>query len=140
MNSVYFALLAAIFWGVAPIFGKLGVRSLDPLAALAIRSGIVTATLAVTVIFLGKCSSVWQASPREVGFISLEGLFAALLGQLAYYYALKYGEASQVVPVVAAFPLVALVVGLVVLQEKIMWWQTAGAVLITVGIALINYR
>jgi bacterial/archaeal transporter family protein len=61
------------------------------------------------------------------------------LGQLAYYYALKYGELSKVTPVVAAFPLVAFLLGLMVLGEKMTIGKGIGAVLIAIGIALLNY-
>lgn len=140
MSSVAMAILAAFFWGVAPIFGKLRVKGIDPLAALALRSGLVATSMIVVVTIMGKWTSICQASFREVGLISLEGLFAALLGQLAYYYALKYGEVGRVVPVVAAFPLIALIAGVMIFQEKLMWWQILGAALIASGIALINYR
>lgn len=38
------------------------------------------------------------------GFIALEGICTALLGQLLYYYALKSGDASVVVPLLQHSP------------------------------------
>jgi len=139
-NSMLFAVLAMLFWGVAPLFGKLGLGSLEPLAALTIRSGVITVILVVFVLATGKWPAVSSAQPRDVLFIVLEGLCAALLGQLAYYYALKYGEVSKVTPVVAAFPLVAFLFGLLILGEKLTWGKGLGALFIVIGIALLNYR
>lgn len=139
-NALFFTVAATVLWGIAPVFGKLGLREMDPLAALAIRSGVITLALAVVVTAAGKWPQVTAAPPREAGFIVLEGLCAALLGQLAYYYALKFGEVGRVAPTVAAFPLVALVISLAVLGERLTWSKGLGAVLVAAGMALINYR
>ncbi|MDR3592464.1 MAG: EamA family transporter [Negativicutes bacterium] len=139
-NSLVFALLAMLLWGLAPLFGKLGLGGLEPLTALTIRSGVITLILVVFVLATGKGAAVMSAQPRDVAFICLEGLCAALLGQLAYYYALKYGELGKVTPVVAAFPLVAFVLGLLVLGEKLTWSKGLGALFVVIGVALLNYR
>lgn len=139
-NALLFALTAMVVWGVAPVLGKLGLKETDPLAALAIRSGSVTLVLAVAVTVAGLWTQVLEAPPREAGLIVLEGLFAALLGQLAYYYALKYGEVGRVAPTVAAFPLVAVALGLAVFGEKLTWSKGLGVLLIAAGVALVNYR
>ena len=139
-HALLFAMVAMALWGVAPVLGKLGLKGIDPLAALAIRSGAVTLALAAAVTVTGRWPQVLAAPPREAGLIVLEGLFAALLGQLAYYYALKYGEVGKVAPTVAAFPLVAVAVGLAVLGEKLTWGKALGALLIAAGVVLVNYR
>jgi bacterial/archaeal transporter family protein len=139
-NSMVFAFVAMLLWGLAPLLGKLGLGGLEPLAALTIRSGVITVILVAFVLATGKGGAVMSAQPRDVLFICLEGLCAALLGQLAYYYALKYGELSKVTPVVAAFPLVAFLLGLIVLGEKLTWAKGAGALFVAVGIALLSYR
>ena len=139
-QSLLFALLAMLFWGVAPLFGKLGLGGLEPLAALTIRSGIITVLLVGFCVVAGKWPEVTSAQPRDILLIGLEGLCAALFGQLAYYYALKYGELSKVTPVVAAFPLVAFLLGILVLGEKLTWGKGLGALFIVIGVALLNYR
>jgi transporter family protein len=139
-NSMFFAVLAMMLWGVAPLFAKMGLGNLEPIVALTLRSCIITLVLVVAVAVTGKISAVTTAQPREIIFIGLEGLSAALLGQLAYYYALKHGEVSQITPVVAAFPLVAFFLGLIFLGEKVTMGKILGAVLIVAGIVLVNYR
>ena len=107
-NAFLMATLAMLFWGLAPIFGKLGLSSVNPLVALTIRSLVISAILLVIAMGTGQWKSLLQVAPREVTFLALEGICAALLGQLAYYYALKLGDVSRVAPVVAAFPIVAM--------------------------------
>jgi transporter family protein len=139
-QGIIFALLAMVLWGVAPLFGKLGLGNLEPIVALTIRSGVITLILAVFILLSGKYQAVMNVPAQDIGYIALEGICAALLGQLAYYYALKYGELGKVSPVAAAFPIVALIVGIIVLGERITWLKAAGAIFIVIGIVLINYR
>jgi transporter family protein len=138
MKSYTYAIIAMMLWGIAPIFGKLGLTQLDPLTALTLRSLIITLLLLIFATFGGYWTNIASAGSREVLFIGLEGLCAALLGQLAYYYALKYGEVGKVSPVVAAFPLVALTLAIVVMGEKITVWKMAGAATIVAGMIMLN--
>jgi len=139
MKSFTFAIIAMMLWGIAPIFGKLGLTQLEPLAALTLRSLIITLLLLVFVTFGGHWSGILSVGSQDLLFIGLEGLCSALLGHLAYYYALKYGDVGKVSPVVAAFPLVALILAIVVLGEKLTMWKMAGAATIVVGIIMLKY-
>lgn len=139
VNDYLFAGIAMVFWGVAPIMGKLGLDNLQPLAALTIRSMIISVLLITVVTIKGQWGLVSEASPKDIAFIGLEGICAALLGQLAYYYALKFGEVSRVSPIVSAFPLVALVLGAIFLGEKVTIYKITAGLLIVSGIVLMKY-
>lgn len=139
MNQYWFAGIAMVFWGIAPVLGKLGLSKLQPLAALTIRSMIITLILTVVVTIKGQWGFVTGASMKDIGFIALEGICAALLGQLAYYYALQMGEVSRVSPIVSTFPIVALVLGIVILGEKMTIYKVIAALLIVSGIVLMRY-
>ena len=139
MSSAYLmAVLAMLFWGLAPIFGKLGLSSVNPLTAITIRSVVISAILLSIAIATGQWKSLLQLSPREVSFLALEGICAALLGQLAYYHALKLGDVSQVTPVVAAFPIIAMLLAFAVLGEQITVTKVIAAILITTGVVLLR--
>ena len=139
MSSAYLmAVLAMLFWGLAPIFGKLGLSSVNPLTAITIRSVVISAILLSIAIATGQWKSLLQLSPREVSFLALEGICASLLGQLAYYHALKLGDVSQVTPVVAAFPIIAMLLAFAVLGEQITVTKVIAAILITTGVVLLR--
>lgn len=139
MNEYAFAGIAMIFWGIAPILGKLGLSELHPMTALTIRSTIITIILLALVTIRGQWGLVTSATLKDVGLIGLEGICAALLGQLAYYYALQLGEVSRVSPIVSAFPLVALVLGIIILGEKVTIYKIIAAILIVAGMVLMRY-
>ncbi|HHY05140.1 MAG TPA: EamA family transporter [Thermoanaerobacterales bacterium] len=51
-------------------------------------------------------------------FVAGEGILSALIGQLFYYNALKYGEASKIVPICSSFPLITVILAIVFLNEQ----------------------
>lgn len=139
MAEYWYAGVAMVFWGLAPVFGKLGLSDMTPLAALTVRSLVISAILTAVVTARGEWGAVAGAPLRDVAFIGLEGVCAALLGQLAYYYALKVGEVSRAVPLVSAFPLVALALGIAVLGEKLTVYKVVACLMIVSGIVLLRY-
>jgi transporter family protein len=139
MSAYFLAGIAMVFWGIAPIFGKLGLGEVQPLVALTIRSALISLILLVTVTVAGQWSSLSEVSAKSVMFIGIEGICAALLGQLAYYFALKLGDVGRVSPVVAAFPLVAMFLGVLFLGEKMTFYKALASIFIAVGIVFIKY-
>lgn len=136
--SVVLAVLAMICWGIAPVFSKLGLVKVDPFVALAVRSFSVTAILFVSGLLMGKFSGLDFSDRKSYLFIVMEGILAALLGQLAYYYAQKLGDISRVTPIVAAFPVITVILAIALLGEKFTWSKLVGTVLIVAGIIVIK--
>jgi transporter family protein len=138
-KAFLFALVAAFFWGAAPIFGKVGLVRPDPTVALALRSFVISFILLIWAALSGNLSQVGTLLTSKSGaFIAAEGILASLMGHLAYYYALKYGEASRMVPITSSFPLFALFLAILFLGERLSWEKILGAVLIVAGIFLIK--
>ncbi|MGE5573952.1 MAG: EamA family transporter [Bacteroidota bacterium] len=138
MWTVLVALFGALCWGIAPIFGKIGLARVDPLAGLCLRtliaSGIVTGWLLVS----GELRAMETVSSRAWFFIALEAILATLVGDLAYYAALKGGGAAQVTLVMSTAPLFTLIIAVVYLREVTTWAQVIGAVLIVCGLFLVS--
>ncbi|MCL4424521.1 MAG: EamA family transporter [Firmicutes bacterium] len=61
-----------------------------------------------------------------------------MAGHLAYYYALKSGEASRVTPVTAAYPVVTVLLVCLLLGEKLTWSKVVGVLLIVAGVILLK--
>ena len=138
MNYVIFALLAAFFFGLAPIFGKLGLEGVNPVLALSIRSFIISGIMLVWLLLNTDVSPVTSVSGKTWALIGLEGISAALIGQLLYYYALKSGETSIVVPIIAAFPLFTFILATMFLGDKVTITKVSGLLFILMGILLIR--
>ncbi len=133
-----YALLTALLWGVAPLFGKLGLEEVDALAGMTLRTMVVGAVLLLFGGFTGQLANVTSIGLKSGLLIAAEGLLASLLGHLAYYQALKLGDASRVVPVTAAFPLVTVLMAILFLGEPLTWQRVLGAALVVGGVLLIK--
>lgn len=133
------AIVTMFFWGIAPIFGKLGLAKISPFLALAIRSFVIAIIMLIIVAIRGDFKELAGLQLKGITFIALEGIFASLIGHFAYYYALKLGETSRIVPIASAFPIITIAAAALFLSEKITLLKGAGAVLVLAGIFLLRF-
>jgi transporter family protein len=138
MESTFYILMAVVFWGLAPVFGKLGLEKIDPLLAISIRTIGLAAIVLIVLIFTGRWEEVGEVDPRSGALILLEGVFAGLLGHFAYYFALKAGEVSKTVLLVRGAPIITVVLGVLVFGEKLSFTEIGGMVLIISGSVLMS--
>lgn len=138
MDFMFFIALTILFWGLAPIFGKIGLVNVEPLVGLAIRTLVIGLILAAVCILTGKISQIAQVSPRDIFFIGAEGICASLLGHLAYYYSLKLGDVSTVFPLLAAYPAVTVLLAVLLLGEQFTWNKFLGVAAIIIGVILVR--
>lgn len=139
MYAFLLALYAAFCWGLAPLFGKVGLRGVNPADALAARTLVTVCFVWGWFIARGDWGKIATISPRGWFFLSLEAFFATFAGDLAYYAAIKFGDIGQTGLVLAASPLVTLCVGSWFLQEQLTAHKLLGAALIVVGIILVGF-
>jgi transporter family protein len=136
-RAFLFALLTAGFWGAATVLDKLALARMQPLMGVAVRS-VAIAVVAGTMV-ASMHERVWQGvDARSWFFIIMSGMFSGLIGQWTYYKALKYADASRVVPIVGGYPLVAFLFAILVLGEEITVQKLCGTGLVVAGIVLLR--
>jgi len=138
VNWIWFAILTVLCWGSAPIFEKVGIAKMSPLVAVTVRSVIISLILVMAVLFSGEASAISKIDSRSLVYIAIGGILAGLLGQTFYFYALKSGESSRVVPIAGTYPLVAAILGITLLGETLTLHKTIGVILIVGGILLVK--
>ena len=102
------ALIGMVCWGIAPIFAKTGLRGINPLVGLSVRTFFTAAVLLVWLIIGGYMTELKAVSQRAIILLIAEAVFAMLIGDLAYFSALKHGSASIVMLIMACSPLVTI--------------------------------
>lgn len=139
-KSFVFAILAAVIWGFAPALEKVGLKgaSMDPFLGVFIRTIPILLFATIGVLVMGKLGEVASVDLKSALFVGAGGLVAGLLGQFAFYSALKWGEASVVVPIAATYPLVALIVSVLFLGEALTIQKVIGIGLVVGGVALLK--
>ena len=138
MNAFLWAALTACIWGVVPLMEKVGLRGISPTVGVLVRS----AGVVVGLLVFGWMWSPWSAlralSWPSILLLAGGGLLASFVGQLAFYQALKSGAISQVTPVAGAYPLIATLLGWMVLREPLTLSRLLGVVCVVVGVILLR--
>lgn len=135
----FYALVGAFCLGLAPLFGKSALSNVNPITAFSLRT-IIAAAL-VTAWFVST-RGVHEFTLLPVSFwvvITIEAILAALLGDLAYFYALKQGNINEVALIMACAPLITIALSYFWLGEFVSKNQLVGALFITIGLVFISW-
>ncbi len=126
-----------LLWGTTPLFEKLALRGGSPVVVLFFRTAFIAACMAAVAAATGQIGQVARMDGRTLVFSLLSGLTGGVLGLTAYFYALRMGQASVVVPLASTYPLVTVVLSILVLGEPITATKILGVVLIVAGVMLL---
>lgn len=132
------AIFGAICWGIAPAFGKVGLKGIHPLDGLAARTVITVLLVGSWFFFSGGFARLNTIATRNWTFLAAEAFLATFAGDLAYFAAIKQGDIGPIALVLATSPLITLGVGYFFLGEPLSLVKAAGALLIVIGIVLIG--
>ena len=129
---LFWALLSAVFAALTAIFAKLGIANIDSDFATLIRTVVILIVLAGIVFAMGKAQPLDTISGRTWLFLVLSGL-ATGASWLAYFRALKLGQASQVAPVDKLSVVLVAIFGVMFLGEKLNLQGWIGVSLVAAG-------
>ncbi|RKY32122.1 MAG: hypothetical protein DRP74_03315 [Candidatus Omnitrophota bacterium] len=134
MNAFYWAIIAALLWGIVPVLEKVGLTKVQPLAGLFYRCLGVLIGLFLLLLFLVKPQQIKSVDFRSASFLITAGFLASFVAQIAFYSGLKSGEVSRVVPIAGSFPLISFILGIFFLSESITPMKFLGVILVTMGV------
>lgn len=135
------AFLSAITAALVAIFGKLGLKNIDPTFATTVRSLIMAAFLVITSLFLGKFNNTnfGSLSNRDWLLIALAGISGAL-SWLFYFLALKIGLATKIVVIDRLSLVFVIILAALFLGEALSWRVAFGALLMVAGAIIISLK
>lgn len=133
-----YALAGALCLGLAPLFGKTALANVNPLTAFALRTLIAAVLMSIWFIGTKGYTELTELPFSFWPVITIEAILAALLGDLAYFYALKNGNINEVSLVMSCAPLITIILSYFIFNEMVSSYQLAGAILITLGLILIS--
>ncbi len=139
--NLLFPLGAAFFYGIEPIFAKIGLIEATPVyVGLAIKT--MTAAVILFVYLWGRSQ---LPSRSDFGRLNLRwyigaGLFNSLF-LLAYFRALEVAPVVLVVPIIQIIPLVVIGLSFLFLQhlEVITWKLVLAATIVVVGATIVTW-
>ena len=140
-KGIMLAVTTMLIWGVCPILVKFGVRDLHPLRAFEMRTIGVLSSFVIYSFATGRLTaypSLIYGNFKTAVILFLEGFLGAFLGQITYYAAQKYWEASKTVIVVSAFPIVSIILAAIILREPLTIKKCFGVALVLSGFYFVK--
>lgn len=138
-NWVFWALLSAVFAALTAIFAKIGIADIDSDFATLIRTVVIVLVLSAIVFGMGKTQPLDSIPGRTWLFLTLSGL-ATGASWLAYFRALKLGQASQVAPVDKLSVVLVAIFGVLFLGERLTLQGWIGVALVGVGAVVLAVK
>lgn len=135
MNWALFALLSALFAGMTAVLAKMGVSNVNSNLATFVRTGVILVFAFGIVLAQGQLKNLGTLSSRNWTFLVLSGI-ATGLSWLCYFAALKAGPVSHVAPIDKLSFLLAMMLGVTFLHEKVSKLTWVGAGMILMGVLL----
>jgi transporter family protein len=123
-----------VLWGIWGFLSKLLADRVGAIESqLLFTMGMLPAAL---IGIIGLAGRELVMSGRGIGYGLLNGVLTGV-GTLCFFEALSKGPASMVTAMIAAFPLVTVALAIVLLKERLAWWQAAGALCAVAGMVLL---
>ena len=136
--SIFLLIATMVLWGSTPLIEKLGLKDVDPLMGIFIRSLVITVILFVFYLFSGRLNELTKITVKNFSLFAASGIMAGLIGMWTYFYLLKEGMTSKIVPIAASYPLITAVLSIFILGEQVTLQRIIGIVLTIVGIILVK--
>lgn len=138
MEAFLLALLTAFIWGFVPFLEKIGLGSVDPMAAYLVRCLGVFLGAVIVICFIPQFPSIGKMGIKSVTFLVLAGILAGFVAQVVFYKALKTGEISRIVLITSSYPVFTFLMGWLFLGEEVTVSKVMGMLLIMGGLFLLK--
>ncbi len=135
-SYIFLAVLSAVFAALTNILAKIGIEDVDSNVATFIRTVVIILFAWGIVFFQGTFKELKNISKKSYLFLILSGA-ATGLSWLCYFAALALGKVSIVNPIDKFSVVLTMVLSFIILKEKPTKNTIAGAILITIGTALL---
>ena len=139
MQWFIWALLSAFFAGLTAVFAKVGVTSINSNLATAIRTSIILVITWGIALASSRIDELVHVPKRSWVFLVLSAL-ATGLSWLCYFRALQMGEVAQVAPIDKLSVVIAIVISVLFLGERLNPREGIGAGLIVAGAVFLAWK
>lgn len=135
--GILFAVLAAVFAAMVVVLTKAGLKDLDPNLAFAVQAVIILVITWTVSIAQGNLQDLSGQSRRTWVFLIAAGI-CTTLATIFSYRALKLADVSLVSPIERLSLVIAVILSVIFLKEKMSWQAVTGLVLMVAGAVLIS--
>jgi bacterial/archaeal transporter family protein len=139
MQWFLWALLSALFAGLTAVFAKIGVVSINSNLATAIRTSIIVVMAWGIALSTTRVGDLLRLPGRSWLFLFLSALGTGL-SWLCYFRALQLGEVAKVAPIDKLSVVVAIIISVLFLGERLSLRESVGVGLIVCGALFLAWK
>lgn len=132
------ALGAAALWGLGTVLGRRETRVLDFGSLTAARFAIGLPAAFVITAVRGEIPAATSTTASEIGALFLLSLVPGLIAMMVYYRGLAGTPASSATLAELAFPLTAIIIGVLVFDAAPTWSQWLGIAIVAGTITMMG--
>jgi drug/metabolite transporter (DMT)-like permease len=132
------ALAAAASYGGALVYAQQKLRGLTPLVGPTAQLATATVFLIPVALFVERSYTLPMPSWSAAGALLLLTILSTALAFVLYYRLMEFTGATTLSMVTYMIPIVATILGVVVLNEELGWHAYAAGVLIILGVMTVN--
>jgi transporter family protein len=125
--------------GFVALEGLLGITTKLAQRSIGWQELLIWTAIAYAALAIAFLAVLGEEIPFGAGaaWAALSGILASA-GILLFYAALERGDASRVVPVTAAYPMITAILAVIVLAEDISPLRALGTVMVVAGVAVLS--
>jgi len=131
--------VATLSWAAGAMWGRHNDPQTPPLM-LASMQMLTGGTALLAVGFATGETSQWQWTVKGVGAVAYLAVFGSILSYTTYIWLVRRVTPDKLSTIAYVNPLVAVILGWLVLDETLNGWQVAGMFVLLFGVLLINTR
>ena len=133
---IVWAVLAAVSAALVIVLTKAGLKNVDSSLAFAIQAVLIFVIAWSVVMFQGNFAD-WKSIEKNAWIFLIAAGVCTTLSTLFSYKALSIGKASYVATVERSSLVIAIVLSIVFLKEKLTWQIVVGGAVMIAGAVLI---
>jgi drug/metabolite transporter (DMT)-like permease len=128
--------LSSFFSSSGTIISKIHFRDIDPLSLTVVQSAIGCLILTAVGLIAEPISS-YNTDPKTVGSLLYLGIFGTALAFTLYFYVLKKMEATKLATIAFITPVVALLLGVMIRNERFDPLSVVGSAMVILGVFVV---
>jgi len=129
--------LGSIAWQYGTIRGKYALASMPPLMSSALQMLAGGLVVTITGVGLGEVPH-FHATPRTFAALAYLSIFGSVLAYTSYVYAARHLRSTNMSLYAYVNPVVAVILGWLVLHEQLTWVSIAAMIVILGGVAMVQ--
>jgi drug/metabolite transporter (DMT)-like permease len=130
--------IATISYGISMVYARIRLRGLPPLVVPTAQLMMATLYLFPLSLLVDRSYGLALPSWEALGAMAGLSLLGTALGFAVFYHLLENVEPTYVSMITYLLPVVAIILGMVVLKERLAWNAYVGCALILLGIMIAN--